>query len=203
MIQLGASHVKQQRNRGSLKMKLATGFLALSVLTGLAVGLSACATAPGFNEKAPPRQLILEKDLVGRVLGEGQFINTLTGDETNFSVEINGTWSGKSLTLVEDFSFQDGTKERKTWVLDKLAEGKYAGTREDVLGTADVTQDGLGVRLDYYVTLTTGLGGIDVRFRDLLSLNDDGTIDNKAVVSKFGLRIGRVNITMRPQRKSN
>jgi hypothetical protein len=32
-------------------------------------------------------------------------------------------------------------------------------------------------------------------------LNADGTITNKAVVSKFGLRVGRVEITMRPEGK--
>jgi hypothetical protein len=144
---------------------------------------------------------VLEEALNGRTLGDGVFVNSITGSETKFSVVIEGAWDGKVLTLVEDFTYGDGSQERKTWRLTKTADGVYGGVREDVIDTADVRQDGNGVRLDYYVTLATGLGDIDVRFQDLLYLNADGSIANKAVVSKFGLRVGRVDITMRPQRR--
>lgn len=149
----------------------------------------------------PDTKLVLEDALKGRTLGDGVFVNSFTGGETKFSVVIDGTWDGKVLTLVEDFTYSDGTQDRKTWRLTKTAEGVYAGSREDVIDTADVRQDGNGVRLDYYVTLSTGIGDIDVRFQDLLYLNADGSIANKAVVSKFGLRVGRVDITMRPQKR--
>ncbi len=173
-----------------------TGRLLAVMIMG--ISLSACANRPDFEGKAPSQTLILEKALVGRTIGDGAFVNSITGGETKFSVVINGSWDGKILTLVEDFTYTDGTEERKTWRLAKTAEGRFSGVREDVIDTADIWQDGAGVRLDYYVTLSTGLGGIDVRFQDLLYLRDDGTIANIAVVSKFGLRVGRVDITMRP-----
>lgn len=158
--------------------------------------LSGCASLPEFTAPMDPKRLILEDALVGQTLGEGVFVNSLTGAKTTFSVVINGNWDGKVLTLVEDFTFGDGSKDRKTWHITKTDAGRYLGSREDVLGRAEVRQDGQAVRLDYYVTLRTGFGGINVRFRDLLYLQDDRTIANKAVVSKFGLRIGRVEITM-------
>lgn len=164
----------------------------------LAPAFAACAHQPEIAVPPPTKTLVLEKALAGRTLGDGVFVNSLTGGETKFSVVIDGTWDGKVLTLVEDFAYDSGVKERKTWRLTKFAEGRYDGVREDVVGTAAVYQDGPGVRLDYIVTLETGLGDIDVRFQDLLFLSTDGTIANQAVVSKFGLRIGRVNITMRP-----
>ena len=164
----------------------------------LAPALAACAHQPDLAEPPPGKKLVLEKALAGRTLGEGAFINSFTGGETKFSVVIDGTWDGNILTLVEDFTYTNGTKERKSWRLTKTADGVFSGTREDVIDTAAVYQDGPGVRLDYTVTLTTGLGEINVRFQDLLYLNADGTIANKAVVSKWGLRVGRVDITMRP-----
>lgn len=176
-------------------MRAGRGF-ALLVAAGVLAG---CASAPEFSAPLPQKPLVLEKVLAGRTLGEGVFVNSLTGGETAFSVVIDGNWDGKVLTLVEDFTYEDGSTERKTWRLTKTGEGLYSGVREDVIGKASVFQDGLGVRLDYHVTLATGLGDIDVRFRDLLYLNADGSIANKAVVSKFGLRVGRVDITMRPQ----
>lgn len=173
--------------------------LRLKVLLMSGMFLSGCAVAPDFSPPPPTKKLILEEALVGRTLGDGVFVNSFTGGETKFSVIIDGVWDGKVLTLVEDFTYSDGLQERKTWRLTRSADGVYGGVREDVIDTADVRQDGNGVRLDYYVTLSTGLGNIDVRFQDLLYLNADGSIANKAVVSKFGLRVGRVDITMRPQ----
>lgn len=160
--------------------------------------LSGCAAMPEFSTPPPAKKLVLEEALKGRTLGEGVFVNSFTGGETKFSVVIDGAWDGRVLTLVEDFTYSDGLQERKTWRLTKTADGAYSGVREDVIDTANVRQDGNGVRLDYFVTLSTGLGDIDVRFQDLLYLNADGSIANKAVVSKFGLRVGRVDITMRP-----
>ncbi|MFM9862330.1 MAG: DUF3833 family protein [Micropepsaceae bacterium] len=160
--------------------------------------LAACASMPEPPEP-PAGKLVIERSLVGRSLADGVFVNSLTGGETKFSVVIDGTWEGQVLTLVEDFTYESGVKERKTWRFAKTAPGVYSGTREDVIGTADVREDGNGVRLDYWVTLDTALGGIDVRFQDLLTLNGDGSVLNLAVVSKFGLRIGRVSLTMRPQ----
>jgi len=162
--------------------------------------LAGCAARPELLEAMPPKPLVLEHALSGRVLGEGMFVNSITGGETRFSVVMDGTWDGKVLKLVEDFTYTDGSTDRKTWFLTKKSEGVYEGTREDVIGLADVRSDGAGVRLDYEVTLQTGIGGIDVRFQDLLYLNADGSIANMAVVSKFGLRVGRVDITMRPQK---
>ena len=171
------------------------GLLAVLVM---GLGLVGCASRPEFAMPQPTKTLVLEEALVGRVLGEGAFVNSLTGGETTFTVVIDGSWDGTVLTLVEDFTYDDGSTDRKTWRLTRSGDGSFRGQREDVIGSAAVWQDGPGVRLDYYVTLMTGLGGIDVRFQDLLYLNDEGSIANKAVVSKFGLRVGRVDITMRP-----
>lgn len=167
----------------------------------LSAVLAGCATAPDFPPAPAQQTLVLEKNLVGKSIAQGVFVNSLTGDETRFTAEINGQWANNVLTLVEDFTYTDGTKERKTWRLTKTGEGKFSGTREDVIGEANVFQDGPGVRLDYEVTLTTGIGAIDVRFRDLLLLNADGSIANTATVSKYGLRIGRVVLTMQPFQK--
>ena len=171
----------------------------LTVLLMTGAFLSGCAAMPEFSAPPPAKKLVLEEALKGRTLGDGVFVNSFTGDETKFSVVIDGAWDGKVLTLVENFTYSGGLQERKTWRLTKMADGGYRGVREDVVDNASVRQDGNGVRLDYFVTLSTGLGGIDVRFQDLLYLNADGSIANKAVVSKFGLRVGRVDITMRPQ----
>ncbi len=66
-----------------------------------------------------------------------------------------------------------------------------------MIGTADVRQDGDTVRLDYEVLLDTALGRIRTRFRDILFLQPDGSITNRATVSKVGLSLSHVGLTLR------
>ena len=166
-------------------------------LAALAVtlALSGCATAPQLQtNETPAAPLVLETALVGHLRGDGTV--TLFGDKTHFAVTIEGSWDGAELTLVEDFRYDDGKTERKTWHLSRTAPGQYRGTREDVIGTASVRQDGASVRLDYEVMLDTGLGRIRTRFRDILFLEQPGAVRNRAIVSKFGLRIARVDLLL-------
>ena len=174
--------------------------LWIAASLGAALFLGGCASAPILpSEARSAKTLVLEQALNGLTLGDGT-VTDITGGTTRFKVEIHGNWDGNVLTLVEDFNYEDGKKERKTWKLTSLGNGRFQGVREDVIGTAAVFQDANAVRLDYHVTLDTSLGKLDCRFRDLLYLEPDGTVRNTATVSKFGIRLARVSLTMRPNK---
>jgi hypothetical protein len=170
--------------------------MKLAVLAFAGLSLAGCAVQPTFVGSTPAQALVLEEALVGRIVADGS-LTTITGDETKFTVLIDGSWDGRVLTLVEDFAFADGTKDRKTWRLTKTGPGVYSGTREDVIGTAKAYQDGAGVRLEYLINMDTPVGKMDLVFQDLLYLQPDGSVRNLAVVSKWGLRVARVDLTMR------
>lgn len=169
------------------------GKLALvSMLSFLA---AACATAPPIPVNASPRPFVLERDLAGRSLARGEF-RSITGARRGFDAQLEGAWDGRTLTLVEDFIFDDGERDRKTWRLERVAPGRYVGVREDVVGTARGYQDGRAFRLEYDVVLPTEGGGRRVRFRDVLVLTDGDTVRNDAIVGWFGLRVGTVSLTI-------
>ncbi len=138
----------------------------------------------------------LESLFVGSTAGEGVFTNSWTRSERCFRVDIVGTWDGRVLTLREDFAYDDGEKDHKTWRFEKKAPGVYDGQREDVVGVARVWTEGAAVRLEYAVKL----GGVVLDFTDTLELRLDGSVLNRARVSKWGVPIGRVELTMRPLR---
>lgn len=163
---------------------------ALGLLASL---LGACAAPPDIPAATAAPPLVLEQFFPGRTVGEGVFTNSWTGSERRFSVVIEGSWDGRTLTLVEDFAYADGEKDRKTWRLERTAPGVYAGTREDVAGQARAWTEGKVVRLEYSVML----GGWTVDFADVLALNDDGALINRATVGKWGLRVGRVELVLR------
>jgi hypothetical protein len=159
--------------------------------------LAACATRPPVPREAADRPLVIERDLVGRTVARGEF-RAITGTRRAFTATINGTWDGEVLTLVEDFAFDDGERDRKTWRLRRVAPGRFVGAREDVVGEAQGFQDGNVFRLEYDMRLPSESGNRRlVRFRDVLALTPDGAVVNRANVGFWGLRVARVELMMR------
>jgi len=159
---------------------------------------TACASRPPVPDGTGAGAFQIERDLVGEHIARGEF-RTITGVRRSFTARLNGSWDGSRLTLVEDFEFDDGERDRKTWQLDRTGPGTYSGTREDVVGTARGFQDGNVFRLEYDIVLPSEKGpGRKVRFRDVLALADDDTVVNDATIGWLGLRVGSVNLTIRP-----
>lgn len=183
----------------SLIARLSGFSMRSAVLGALAVTLAACAGRPGLPEEAASDGRFLpEEDLVGRTVGEGQF-STITGVERGFVAYLDGRMEGDTLVLVEDFVFDDGETDRKTWRITRVGPGEYVGTREDVVGEARGYLDGNAFRLEYTAELPTEDGGSRrVGFRDILVEQADGTVLNRANVGWYGFHVGRVELLIRP-----
>ena len=175
-------------------MNSSLGRLRSSLLVASTLSLlGGCASPPRIAVQPAEPPLVMEEFFAGVSDGEGVFVNSWTGTERRFRVVIAGFWDGKELTLVEDFDYADGEKDRKTWRLQSQGPGTFTGTREDVVGQARVWTEDRRVRLEYSVEL----GGWTVEFADILALRADGTLLNRATVAKWGLRIGRVELVLR------
>ncbi len=139
----------------------------------------------------------LIKFFTGKTVADGKFA-AINGVKRDFKVKLTGYWNGSKLTLVEDFTYSDGVKNRKTWRMTKTGEGRYSGTREDVVGTATVKVSGQTARFSYYVDIDEGPGQNIVRFYDTLKFAaDNKTMKNTALVTKYGLPVARVRVNFR------
>lgn len=165
-------------------------------VTLLAIILSGCASKPPLPAGSL-EMFNLQTDLVGKTVGTGNF-SAIDGTSRDFTAYMDGTWDGKSLTLIEDFEYADGVKERKTWTFTQLPNGEYSGTREDVVGTARGYQDGSAFRLEYIMAIPNddGTPGRKVSFKDVLVKQSDGVIRNDAIVGMWGFRVGQVTLTI-------
>lgn len=172
---------------GPTRRRLLRG-LALGGAAAATSGLGACATVPARDPAGGP--VVLERDFAGRFYGRGFFRNYLTGSRRDFDVTLQGTWDGRTLTLVEWFYFADGERDVKTWRFTRTGPGRFTGTREDVVGEAVVFSDGGAIRLSYEAVV----GGTQVRFEDVIERRPDGVIVNRAIVSKLGVPIGEVDL---------
>lgn len=161
-----------------------------SALAGLTVGLF---SAVGH---AAATDFVLEDYFVGKTVAEGHF-GAINGVSRNFTVDLTGTWDGHVLTLREDFRFDDGTKDRKTWRFLKTGPKTYRGTREDVLGDTKVRIDGDTARFNYFVYLSPQTKSNEAFFMDKMVLQPDGTVLNTALVFKYGLPVAKTTVSFR------
>lgn len=160
--------------------------------------LAGCAGAPTVGSEDPGgRSFVLEKELVGRGTGEGVFRNTLSGSTRAFKVAFNGVRTKGGLTLAEDIAYADGQKERHVWRFRRTGPGTYEGRRDDVVGVAKGVVSGNTLKLSYDVKLNTGGSTAQVHFDDTLVLTGPGRVVNKATVSKFGVKVGTVDLSFR------
>jgi len=154
--------------------------------------VSACASRPD-PPQIPLERFDLVRDLSGSTIGYGKF-KAIDGTKREFVAKLSGVWDGKVLTLIEDFEFDDGEQERKTWRFEKLDNGEFSGTREDVVGTARGYQEGKVFRLEYDLRMPEddGSRGKLLRFRDVLVKRRDGVVQNDANVAWLGFNVATV-----------
>lgn len=161
--------------------------VTLLSLAVLGAAIPAASAAEPFN---------LETYFRGRTQAQGRFESWIAGVKRDMTVTLNGRWDGRTLTLVEDFVFDDGTRDRKTWRFEKLAEGRYAGRREDVVGTAEVEAKDGRILMRYEADLVGKDGSkTRVHFDDVLEPLGGGRVRNTARVTKFGLPVATVDLT--------
>ena len=120
----------------------------------------------------------------------------------SFTVDINGTVEGNQLTLVEDFSYSDGEKDQRIWIIRQVGDEQFEGTAGDVIGIAKGTVAGNSLHWRYPVMLTIGEREWQVTFDDWMYLQPDGMMINRATVSKLGIELGTVTLVFQRDQKS-
>jgi hypothetical protein len=150
-----------------------------------------------ISAPAHSADLQLEDFFTGKTYAYGSF-GAITGLSRSFRVDLTGKVRGRVLTLREDFRYDDGERDTKTWIFTRTGPTTYSGTREDVVGETTVHLSGNTARFTYRIDLNPGGDPNIVRFHDKLVLKDDGTLRNTALVTKFALPIARVRVNFVP-----
>ena len=138
-----------------------------------------------------------EEFFVGRSTAWGLFQDRSGRLRRRFTIDAQGIWELGTLTLTENFTYDDGQSERRVWQITKTGGDSYEGIADDVIGAAHGTIAGNALHWTYRFALRLGRRSITVRFDDWLLRLDDDLLVNRAQVSKFGLRLGDVTCVFR------
>ena len=168
----------------------------LALLAGSAV-LAGCAS-PQVSDYAQQRpKLELDRYFNGRIRAHGIFQKRGGEVVRRFTVVMDCHWEGNQGVLDEDFTYSDGTKEKRVWRITRLADGRYTGTAGDIVGQARGVARGNTLNWSYTMALPVDGRVIEVQFDDWMYLMDDTVMLNKAEMSKFGIRLGEVTLAFR------
>lgn len=168
----------------------------LSLLATLAVlVLSACASPKPTDYADEKPTLDLQQYFNGEITAHGIFTDRSGKVVRRFTVLMKCHWEGNTGVLDEAFSYSDGKKERRVWTLTKHADGRYTGTAGDVVGEAQGQAAGNAFQWNYTLKLPVDGSVVDVQFDDWMYLVDDRVMLNRAVMSKFGFRLGEVTLS--------
>ncbi len=112
-----------------------------------------------------------------------------------FTVVMRCTWQGDVGTLDEDFTYSDGKKQKRIWTLKKVGPNRFIGTASDVVGEAVGEVSGNALRWQYVLALPVDDQVYNMNFEDWMFQMDDKVMLNRAVMSKFGIRLGEVTLS--------
>jgi len=139
-------------------------------------------------------EIKIEEYFLGNVKAWGIFQGRSGKVKRQFTAKMNGYFEGKNFILKEDFNWSDGEKQTRRWMIKKVGEHNYEGTAPDVVGIAKGISYGSAFKFEYNLLIPFKDKKIKVRFDDWIFQQDDKVAINRAIVTKFGIKVGELTV---------
>jgi len=133
----------------------------------------------------------------GQTAASGVFESRGGKLKRRFSVEMTGRAEGSSLVLKENFQFDDGERQQRTWTLTRGDGQSFTGTCEDSVSKASGSFEQGRAYLNSTLRLKVGSRFVAMDFADVFYDAGDGAVLNRSTVSKWGITVGQVLILFR------
>lgn len=157
--------------------------------------LAGCA-GPDPSKYAQEKPVLdLKKYFNGNIKGWGMVQNRNGQVDRRFVVTIKASWKGDEGVLDESFNWSDGEKQRRVWKLKSVGPNRFIGKADDVDGEAIGEVVGNTLRWRYTLKVPFRGNTVHLEFDDWMLLIDDKVMLNRAVFSKWGVRMGEVTLS--------
>jgi len=117
-----------------------------------------------------------------------------------FNATLEGSWENGVGTLVEEFLFDDGEIQSRTWIMTPDENGQYIATANDVTGFGEVKISGNALFMNYVLQVPYDGDVLEVNVDDRMYMVKDGVVINESVMTKFGFEVAYLSIVI--QKKS-
>ena len=139
-------------------------------------------------------EIKIEEYFLGNVKAWGIFQGRSGEVKRKFTAEMNGSFEGENFILKEDFNWNDGEKQKRKWTIKKVDDHNYEGTASDVVGIAKGASYGSAFKFEYNLLIPFKDKKIKVRFDDWIFKQDEKVAINRAIVTKFGIKVGELTV---------
>ena len=168
-------------------------FISLCIV----IVLSGCSKTDIAQYRNNQPTLSLFEYFTGETKGWGT-VQDRNGNLTKyFVVEIEGKVNNDTLTLFENFTWDNGEQSTRTWSINRTGDHTFSGTAEDVDGPAVGSSYGNVLNWKYILLLATDDSQWKIALDDWMFLLPDGVLLNRTKMSKFGIHLGDITITFR------
>jgi len=181
---------KQLKRMSYIVSSILAGALAVLLLEG-------CSTIKIEDLPKTKQTLVIEEYFAGTSKAYGILFDRNGVPQRQFSVDLVGTWDEvkKTLTLDEDFVFNDGEKSNRKWVITKVGDKQYTGKAGDVVGEATGVSHGNAFQWKYVLNVPYKGSTLALNIDDWLYLNDDDVLINRSIMYKYGFKVGEIVIS--------
>jgi len=156
--------------------------------------LSNCRDMNPEEYKNTEPKIKIEEYFLGNVKAWGIFQDRSGKVKRQFTAKMNGSFDGQDFILNEDFSWNDGEEQQRRWTIKKTGDHNYEGTAADVVGVAKGISYGSAFKFEYNLLIPFKNKKIKVRFDDWIFKQDDKVAINRAIVTKFGFKVGELTV---------
>ena len=154
-------------------------------------------TPNDYAQESP--KLDFKRFLQGELTGWGIYQERGGHVAKRFRIDMTADWQGNVGKFTERFSFNDGSKQVREWVLTRIDDHHYTGKANDSVGEGKGEVWGNTMHWNYTISTQTDSGTYDLDYDYWMYLVDDKTLINRATLSKFGFQLGDIAVTFHKQ----
>ncbi|MEZ8102909.1 DUF3833 domain-containing protein [Vibrio bivalvicida] len=166
--------------------------LTIMVLLSTLLIIGCSSDVDDYRESKPEFNLF--EYFEGKSMAWGMVQDYTNKQTRRFEVVIVGSVKENTLTLVEDFVFDDGEKSQRIWTIERLGNGYYQGSADDIIGIATGREVGNALQWQYDFELQLEDSTVVVSLDDWLYRQDEKHVFNLTNIKKFGIEVGKITL---------
>ena len=156
--------------------------------------LNSCSEMKPEDYKNTKPIIKIEEYFQGDVKAWGMLQGRSGEVKRQFVADMQGKFDGENLILDETFIWNDGEKQERRWTIKKIEDNRYEGTASDVVGVAKGVSFGSAFKFEYKLLVPYKDKKIKIKFDDWIFKQDDKVAINRAILSKFGFKVGELTV---------